>query len=153
MQENKESILTGVLSISGKPGLFKTISQGGTKLIAESLTDGKRNIVHSSSQVISLSDVSIYGEDEEMPLEDIFKTMLRIENKQKSSVTPKDSNADLNAYFGDIFPDFDKERVYPSDIKKVIRWYNLLLSKDMLNFDEAATEEVVTEEKAEEAAE
>lgn len=147
MQENKDSILSGILSITGKPGLFKTISQGGTKLIAESLTDGKRNIVHSSSQVISLADVSIYGEDEEMPLEDIFKAMLKIENKQKSSVSPKDANADLNEYFEDIFPAYDKERVYPSDIKKVIRWYNLLLSKEMLNFEEAP----VTEEKAEEA--
>lgn len=149
MQDNKDSILTGVLSISGKPGLFKTISQGGTKLIAESLTDGKRNIVHSSSQVISLADVSIYGEEEEMPLEDIFKTMLKIENKQKTSVSPKDSNADLNEYFGDIFPDYDKDRVYPSDIKKVIRWYNLLLEKDMLNFEEAPSQEAEEEATAE----
>lgn len=141
MQENTETILTGILSITGKPGLYKTISQGGMKLVAESLTDGKRNIVHSTNQIISLADVSIYGEDDEMPLEEILKKMLKIENKQKASVSPKDSNEDLFEYFEDIFPEYDKEKVYPSDIKKVIRWYNLLLEKDMLNFEEAAKEE------------
>ncbi len=145
MQENNESILKGILSISGKPGLFQTVSQGGTKLIAESLTDGKRSVIQSTSQVISLADVSIYGEEEEMLLEDVFKSMYKMENKQKTSVSPKDSNDELKDYFGDVFPDFDKDRVYPSDIKKVIRWYNLLLEKDLLQFEEETTTD--TEEK------
>lgn len=146
MEENKDSILKGILSVSGKPGLFKMISQSGTKLIAESISDGKRSVIHSSNQVVSLADVSIYGEDEEMPLDNIFKIMYKMENKQKTSVSPKDSNTDLLDYFDDVYPDFDKDKVYPSDIKKVIRWYNLLLEKDMLDFNE--TEEV-KEENAE----
>ena len=138
MEENKESVLTGILSISGKPGLFKTVSQGGNKLIVESLTDGKRIATQSANQIISLADVSIYGEDEEMPLEDIFKKMWKIENKQKASVSPKDSKEELLDYFGDIFPEYDKDRVYPSDIKKVIKWYNNLLEKEILIFEEEA---------------
>lgn len=136
MEENKESVLTGILSISGKPGLFKTVSQGGTKLIVESLQDGKRIATQSANQIISLADVSIYGEEEEMPLEDIFKAMWKLENKQKASVSPKDSNNELHEYFGDIFPDYDKERVYPSDIKKIIKWYNSLLEKEIINFED-----------------
>lgn len=145
MENTQESPLAGILSISGKPGLFKTVSQGGNKLIVESFKDGKRSAANSTNQVISLADVSIYGEDEEMPLVDIFEKMLKIENKQKCSVSPKDSNSDLNEYFEDVFPEYDKDRVYPSDIKKVIRWYNLLLEKDLLNFDNKE----VAEEQAE----
>ncbi len=149
MEENKTSILTGILSISGKPGLFKTVSQVSTKLIVESLTDGKRIATQSANQIISLADVSIYGEDDEMPLEDIFKIMLKIENKQKSSVSPKDSNTKLLDYLVTIFPDYDKSRVYPSDVKKVIKWYNMLLEKDMLNFPTVSeeTKEETKEEK------
>lgn len=150
MEENKTSILTGILSITGKPGLFKTVSQGNTKLIVESLTDGKRIATQSANQIISLADVSIYGEDDEMPLENIFKVMLKIENNQKSSVSPKDSNATLFDYFGDIFPEFDKDKVYPSDIKKVIKWYNMLLEKDMLNFPTSSEETKDEETKDEE---
>lgn len=135
MEENKESVLSGILSIAGKPGLFKTVSQGGSKLIVESMNDGKRIAAQSANQIISLADVSIYGEDEEMPLEDIFKTMWKMENKQKASVSPKDSNSELHDYFGDVFPKYDKDRVYPSDIKKVIKWYNILLEKEMFDFD------------------
>lgn len=135
MEENKESVLAGILSISGKPGLFKSVSQGGSKLIVESLTDGKRSAANSATQVISLADVSIYGEDEEMPLNDILATMYKMENKEKCSITPKASNAELNEYFGDVFPAYDKDRVYPSDIKKVIRWYNLLIEKEILTYE------------------
>ncbi len=149
MEENRESILAGILSISGKPGLFKSISQGGTRLIVESLSDGKRNVATATNQVISLADVAIYGEEEEKPLEEIFKTMYKMENKAKASVSPKDSNNELNEYFEDVFPEFDKERVYPSDIKKVIRWYNQLLEKGLLNFDEATEAEKEIKEDAE----
>lgn len=141
MEENKESVLTGILSISGKPGLFKTVSQGGTKLIVESLIDGKKTATQSANQIISLADVSIYGEDEEMPLEKIFETMWKMENKQKASVSPKDSNSELHEYFGDVFPEYDKDRVYPSDIKKVIKWYNTLLEKEILDFQDKNTED------------
>lgn len=144
MEEKKESILTGILSISGKPGLFKTVSQAGSKLIVESLVDGRKSAATSANQVISLADVSIYGEDEEMPFENILKTMFKMENGEKCSVTPKASNTDLYDYFSDVFPEYDKDKVYPSDIKKVIRWYNLLLEKGLIKLDE---------EKAEEAAE
>lgn len=136
MEENKESVLSGILSIAGKPGLFKTVSQGGNKLIVESLTDGKRTAAQSANQIISLADVSIYGEDEEMPLEDIFKAMWKMENKQKATVSPKASSKDLHEYFGDVFPSYDKDRVYPSDIKKVIKWYNTLLEKELITFSD-----------------
>jgi len=148
MEDKKDSVLAGILAISGKPGLYKTISQAGTKLVVESLSEGKRSIANASSQIISLADVSIYGEEEEMLLEDIFKQMYKIENKAKASVSPKDSNDELKEYFEDVFPEYDKERVYPSDIKKVIRWYNLLLEKELLNFDKVSSapkEEVVEE--------
>lgn len=145
MEENIVSVLTGILSITGKPGLFKTVSQGGAKLIVESLTDGKRSAAYSANQVISLADVSIYGVDEEKPLVEIFQSIWKLENKAATSVTHKASNDELKEYFEDVFPEYDKERVYPSDIKKVIRWYNILLEKGIVDFD-AKEEETVEEE-------
>ncbi len=147
MQEKKESILTGILAITGRSGLFKTVSQGGAGLIIESLTDGKRSLANNSAQVVSLADVSIYGEEDEVSLEDIFKKILKMENKAKTSVSHKASGEELNDYFSDVFPEYDKDRVYPSDIKKVIRWYNLLLDKGLLEFEVA--EKNNTEEKEE----
>ncbi len=147
MEETKKSILFGILSITGKPGLYRNISQGGNKLIVESLLDGKRLIVSSNNQVISLADIAIYGDDEEKPLEDIFRTIYKVENKGKASVNQKSSNSELNEYFGDIYPEFDTDRVYVSDIKKVIKWYDMLIDNNILNFDEnSATEEIKDEE-------
>ena len=145
MEETKKSILFGILAITGKPGLYKSISQSGNRVIVESISDSKRLVINSNNQVISLADIAIYGEDEEKPLEEIFKAIYKMENKAKASVSAKSSNSELNEYFDDVYPEFDKDRVYASDIKKVIKWYDILVENNLLNFDEVEKVEVKEE--------
>jgi hypothetical protein len=129
-------MLKEILSVSGKSGLFKRISQGKNMLIAESLIDQKRVPLYPRDKVISLGDISIYttgGED--TPL---YKILISI--KQKEDGKPIDFNPaikpdELKTYFAEILPDFDKDKVYPSDIKKIMGWYNLLISKGLTDFE------------------
>ena len=119
-------MLKEILSISGKPGLQKLISNSSTAIIVESLIDGKR--------------FSIYTEAEDMPLKEVFKRISAKENG-KSALSHKEPTEKILAYFEEIVPEYDKERVYVSDMKKIIQWYNLLTEKGMLDLDEEAKEE------------
>lgn len=120
-----------ILAISGRPGLYKLIGQMKNGVIVESLDDGKRFPVYVSENISSLQDISIYTEDGELALNDIFQRISKHENKKEASVNLSNSK-DLKTYFETIVPNYEKDRVYNSDIKKVIKWYNVLLKKKLL---------------------
>ncbi|GAA4976596.1 DUF5606 domain-containing protein [Algibacter aquimarinus] len=126
--------LDKVLSISGKPGLYKLIAQTRAGFVAESLIDKKRLSVSIQQNVSVLSEIAIYTLTEEVPLKDVFKKIKEKENGEKTSVKPKDSKHKLEEYFFDVLPDYDEDRVYASDIKKVVQWYNLLQQHNMLDY-------------------
>lgn len=115
--------------------MFKVVSQGKNSLIVESLTDGKRMPAHASSRVSALEDISIYTEEGDVKLYEVLK---RINEKENGgpAIDSKSSNEQLKSYFLQVLPEYDKERVYVSDIKKVISWYNILQEKSMLDFSE-----------------
>ena len=125
--------LVRILSISEKPGLFKLITQTRSGFIAESLIDGKRVSVNLRSNVSLLSEIAIYTLTEEVPLKEVLKKIKTKENGNKTSVNHKDSKDKIEEYFFSILQDYDEDRVYPSDIKKVIRWYNILQENNMLH--------------------
>jgi len=126
--------MKGILAISGQPGLSKLISEAKNCIIVESLLSGKRMPVYSTSKVSSLADIAIFTETGEVTLKQVLKKIFEKENG--SEVAAKDSSADLKAYFEQILPDYDRTRVYTSDMKKVVQWYNLLLKKNLLNPEE-----------------
>jgi len=146
-------MLKEILSVSGKPGLFKLISQGKNMFITESLLDHKRGPVYMRDKVISLGDISIYTEEEETPLGQVLQKIKEKENGQQITFDKNASNVELTQYFESVLPNFDKERVYPSDIKKMMNWYNLLVQEGLTDFvseeqeEPETTEEIITEEK------
>ncbi|MEC3907617.1 DUF5606 domain-containing protein [Tamlana sp. 2201CG12-4] len=125
--------LDKVIAISGKPGLYKLITQTRGGFVAESLIDNKRLSVSVQNNVSVLSEIAIYTLTEEVPLKQVFENIKKKEDGGITSVKPKDSKDKLEEYFFDVLPDYDEDRVYASDIKKVIQWYNLLHKHDMLN--------------------
>ncbi|WP_159021314.1 DUF5606 domain-containing protein [Formosa sp. L2A11] len=141
--------LDKVLAISGKPGLYKLIMQTRNGFIAESLLDNKRLSVTMNHNVSVLSEIAIYTLTEEVPLKTILETIANKESNGPSSISHKDSKDKLEEYFFEILPEYDEDRVYPSDIKKVIQWYNLLQKNDLLDF--TAESEEQSEEVNEEA--
>ncbi len=124
--------LSDILTISGKSGLYKIISKTQNSMIAESLEDGKRFPVFATNRSSTLEDITIFTEKEDIPLKDVLWKMHETEEGKKSSIDHKADDKSLKDYFEKIVPDFDKERVYPSDIKKVIRWYNILLQHNII---------------------
>ena len=125
--------LEKVLAISGKPGLYKLVTQTRTGFIAESLIDQKRIAIGIQQNVSVLSEIAIYTLAEEVPLANVFKKISEKEDGKTTAVSHKDSKDKLEEYFFEILPDYDEDRVYVSDIKKVIQWYNLLVKNDLLN--------------------
>ena len=115
--------LEGIIAIAGKPGLFKVVSQGKNTVIIESLVDKKRMPITARYQVNTLEDIGIYTYEDTKPLSEIFDAIAKKENK-KQCISHKSSKEELAAYFKEILPEFDEDRVYISDIKKVIQWYN-----------------------------
>ncbi|MFW6019336.1 MAG: DUF5606 domain-containing protein [Bacteroidales bacterium] len=131
--------LTEILAISGKSGLFKMVAQAKNSIIVESLEDGKRLPVHSTQTVSSLEEISIFTETEDMPLKDVFKRIYEKTGGEKAP-SPKASSGELKKFMEEAVPEYDKERVYISDIKKVMKWYNKLHEADMLGFVHAEEE-------------
>jgi hypothetical protein len=123
--------LKDVISISGMSGLYKIVAQSKSGFIVESVADGKRSPVSSTQRISTLGDISIFTTKDEMPLREVF-LKIRETDGDKPGVDSKAGNDDLKKYFKKIVPDFDEERVYPSDIKKVVTWYDLL--KDKVDF-------------------
>ena len=125
-------MLKDILAISGQSGLFKLVAQAPKNIIVEQLQTKKRLPVYQTTKVSALDDIAIYTEDEEVPLFDILKKIFSIENKAVSSLSKTASNDEVKEYFEDILPTYDKERVYVSDMKKVISWYNILIETGIL---------------------
>ena len=143
-------MLKDILSISGYGGLFKYVSQGRNGIIVESLEDNKRMPAHASAKVSALEDISVFTETDDMPLKDVLKAIFEKENGGQA-INHKSADADLKKYFASVIPNYDKERVYNSDIRKIINWYNILQKHNLLNFDEKPEEN--TEEKVEDKSE
>lgn len=131
-------MLKTILSISGKPGLYKLVSQGRNMLIVESLTDKKRFPAYGNEKIISLSDIAMYTDTEDVPLKNVFLAMKKKENGAAVAIDLKKATAEeLRAYLAEVLPNFDRDRVYVTDIKKLISWYNLLVSCGMTDFEDA----------------
>ncbi len=141
--------LDKVLAISGKPGLYKLIAQTRGGFVAESLIDSKRISVNIQQNVSVLSEIAIYTLTEEIPLNQVLSNIKEKENGEQTSVKPKDSKDKLEEYFFDVLPDYDEDRVYASDIKKVLQWYNLLQKHNMLNLLDDEKEGVETHDEEE----
>ncbi len=131
--------LQKIVAISGMPGLFELKVQTRTGFVAESLTDGKRISVGMRSNVSILSEIAVYTYDEEIKLAEIFKAIATKE-QEGPSLSNKEANPTLVAYFREILPEFDEERVYISDIKKILNWYNLLQPKGFVSLEALAKE-------------
>ena len=136
-------MLKEILSVTGKPGLFKLVSQGKNMLIIESLIDGKRFPAYTKDKVVSLGDIAIFTETAEIPLGQVLESVKAKENGSVCSIDPKSDNDKLRKYMLEILPEYDRDRVYPSDIRKLLSWYNILVNAQITEF--------ITEEKAEEA--
>lgn len=131
IKSNLRMDIKGIISIAGKPGLHKVISQTKNGLIAESLIDNKRFPVYSNQQISALEDISIYTYEDDVLLSEVFSKLFEIE-KGKESINHKSSAAELSTKVEEALPNYDKERVYASDVKKIIQWYNLLIKNDLL---------------------
>jgi len=140
--------LKDIMAISGHSGLFKFISQGRHGIIVESLTDGKRNNINASAKVSSLTDIAIFTNDGEIAFRDVLKKIKEAESGG-AAINQKSDDKELKKYFEKILPDYDRDRVYTSDIKKVITWYNQLQALNLLDIieeKETPAEEVKEEE-------
>ncbi len=138
--------LDKVLSISGKPGLYELKAQTRGGFVAESMLDGKKISVNLRHNVSLLSEIAIYTYSEEVPLREVFQKISEKENGGEA-ISHKESKAKLEEYFSEVLPEYDEDRVYVSDIKKIIQWYNLLVSKGYTDFSKP--EEKAAEDSAE----
>jgi len=140
--------LKDILAISGKSGLYKFISQGRTGIIVESFDDKKRSAIPASTKVSALDDIAIFTATEEVPLASVFKIIFKKEDG-KPTIDHKSSPEQLKTFFETILPEYDRERVYVSDMKKVAQWYNILVGLNMIDLVEEVEEEK-TKDKIEE---
>ena len=125
-----------IIAVTGKPGLFEVVSQTKTGIIVESLTDKKRIPILSTHNVSLLENIAIFTYDEEVPLLTVFKSIFE-KAAGKETISHKESGAKLSTFFSEILPEYDQERVYTSNIKKIIQWYNALIA---VGFDFATAE-------------
>lgn len=130
--------LSNILSITGKGGLFKLVSRTPNSFIVESLEDGHRFPAFSHDGVATLDNIAIFTEEGEVSLQSVFQSIFKLENGAKKEM-PKDNNA-MKAYFAEVLPEYDRDRVYVSNIKKVIAWYNILVNNNLVDLEEEKTE-------------
>ena len=145
--------LQKILAISGKPGLFELKIQTRTGFVAESFLDGKKITVGLRSNVSLLSEIAVYTYNEEIKLAEVFNAIATKENDAPTAISHKDDNSVLVAYFREVLPEFDEDRVYPSDIKKIINWYNMLQPKGLVSVDALSKELKEAENETEKPAE
>lgn len=145
--------LDDILSIGGKPGLYKLVKATRQGVLVESLLDGKRMPISQRSDVSALSDIAIYTYEEELPLEEVYDKIYAKLEGAKADDIKKASNDELKAYISEFLPDYDDERVYPSHIKKLFAWYNLLHDCDLLNRQHEGEASEATEETESSASE
>jgi hypothetical protein len=135
-------MLKTILSISGKPGLYKLVSKGKNMLIVESLSaDKKRFPAYSHEKVISLGDIALFTNGEEAPLKDVLASIKEKENGEVIAIDIKEASQDeLRNYLSEVLPNYDRERVYVNDIKKLISWYNILITNGITDFGKSDEE-------------
>ena len=129
-----------ILAISGQPGLFKYVAQSARGVIVESLVDGKRANAASSSKVSSLSEISMFTESDDVALAEVFTNIFK-HTEGKEAISPKESAEKLKEFFAAVLPDYDRERVHISDIKKCFSWFNILVNAGMTEFKISEEEE------------
>lgn len=141
-----------IVSIAGKPGLFRLVSQGKNMLIVESLLTGKRMPAYARDKVISLADVAIYTDGEDMPMADVLEKISAFTGAKAIDIKGFVSDAEIRSFFAEILPNFDQERVYTTDIKKLFNWYNQLIAADVTKFkdEEDTTDKSVNNTEVEE---
>ena len=135
-------MLETILAISGKPGLFKLVSRGNRSLIVETLDAQKKRFpAFGADKVISLADIAMYTDEKEVPLREVLNNIKAKESGKTASIDwRKASKDELFAYLGEVLPNFDGDRIYPSDVKKLVQWYNVLLENGLTDFDETLKE-------------
>lgn len=135
-------MLETILAISGKPGLYRLVSRGNRSLIVETLDKAKKRMpAFGTDRVISLADIAMYTDSEEVPLRQVLKNIFEKEGGKIASVDPKKaSKEDLEEFVGEVLPNFDRDRVFPSDMKKLVQWYNILVENGLTDFDEVMQE-------------
>lgn len=139
-------MLRRILSISGRPGLYRLVSQGKNMLIVESLLDGKRMPAHARDKVSSLGDISIYVEgDDAKPLSEVLEQLKGVADGKAVDVKAM-SDGEVREYFAKVLPEFDQDMVHTADIRKLISWYNLLLKAGITEFVETEEAEQSSEE-------
>ena len=124
--------LEGIISVSGKPGLYKVVSKRKNGLIVESITEGKKLNIFALDKLSALDDISIYTYEDDIPLKEVYKSIYELENGGLS-IDSSESGDMLRAKMEKVLPDFDQDRVYTSDLKKLFQWYNLLISANLLS--------------------
>jgi len=139
--------LNKILSIAGKPGLFKLLTQTRSGFVAESLLDGKKITVSFKNNVSVLSEIAIYTLEEEVPLKVVFEKIKEKEEGGKTAVSHKDDKIKLEEYLFEVLPNYDEDRVYASDIKKIVQWYNLLHEHGITEYADVEETEEVSKEK------
>ncbi|MBO5886856.1 MAG: DUF5606 domain-containing protein [Bacteroidaceae bacterium] len=135
-------MLETILAISGKPGLYKLVSRGNNNLIVETIDAQKKRFpAFAADKVISLADIAMYTDEKEVPLREVLNSIKTKEGGKVASIDyRKASKEELFAYLGEVLPNFDRDRVYPADAKKLVQWYNLLVENGLDNFDETLQE-------------
>ena len=127
-----------ILAISGKPGLYKLVSRGKNNLIVEALdATHRRQPAFATDRITSLADIAMFTESEDVPLMTVLTNLKNLEEGKKASLDAKKASGDeLREYFAKVLPEFDRERVHNSDIKKLIQWYNILIENGITDFEE-----------------
>ena len=135
-------MLETILAISGKPGLYKLVSRGNRSLIVETLDAQKKRMpAFSADKVISLADIAMYTNEKEVPLRQVLNSIKAKEKGKAAAIDyRKATNEELYSFLGEVLPNFDRDRIYPSDIKKLIQWYNILIENGLTDFDEVLKE-------------
>ena len=141
-------MLREILSVSGRPGLFKLLSQGKNSLIVESLTDKRRTPIHATDRVVSLAEIAIYTTEGEKPLGEVLDLVYAAaEGKEVDLKTIGATKVSTFAYMESVLPTYDKDRVYPTDVKKMLSWYNILVQSGFTRFTAEETPEEGKEEE------
>ena len=135
-------MLETILAIAGKPGLYRLVNRGNRSLIVETIDKAKKRMpAFGTDRIISLADIAMYTDSEEVPLRQVLKNMLEKEGGKKASIDVKKASKDeLAAYVGEVLPNFDRDRVFPSDMKKLVQWYDILVENGLTDFDETLKE-------------
>lgn len=139
-------MIKGIISITGKPGLYKLVSRGKNSLIVESLQTGKRMPTYPNEKVISLADITMYSDNGDVPLPEVFQKIYDLKGGQPVDVKAFGSDNAMRDFFGEVLPDYDRDRVHNSDLQKLFSWYNQLIAAGVTEFKD---EEIAQDEAAE----